>query len=88
MQEALANVVRHSNAHHVAVSLCDAPEGLVVEIADDGTSAPPAPAANGGFGLTGMAERVHAVGGRLEHGPTPAGGFRVRAVLPTTSSAP
>ena len=88
VQEALTNVVRHSNARHVALSLCDAAEGLVVEVADDGTNALPAPAANGGFGLTGMAERVHAVGGRVEHGPIPAGGFRVRAILPTTGGAP
>jgi signal transduction histidine kinase len=86
VQEAITNVVRHSNARHVVVSLHDAPEGLLVEIADDGTNAQPDPTGSGGFGLSGMAERVHAVGGRLEHGPTPAGGFRVRAVLPTTNA--
>jgi signal transduction histidine kinase len=88
VQEAITNVVRHSSARHVAVSLCSTPEGLVVEITDDGTSTAPGPSVNGGFGLTGMAERVHAVGGRLEHGPTRSGGYRVRAVLPTTSSSP
>jgi hypothetical protein len=35
-----------------------------------------------GFGLIGMSERVAALGGRLETGPTPDGGFEVRAVLP------
>ena len=86
VQEAITNIVRHSNAHHVAVSLRSTPEGLVVEITDDGTKSAPEPSVNGGFGLTGMAERAHAVGGHLEHGPTPSGGYRVRAVLPTTSS--
>jgi signal transduction histidine kinase len=85
VQEALTNVVRHSSARHAAVSLHDTADGLVVEVADDGITAfdsgPPATSV-GGFGLIGMAERVHAVGGRLDHGPTREGGFRVRAVLP------
>jgi len=86
VQEALTNVVRHSNARRAAVSLRRAPDGLVVEIADDGATAngPAVDSANGGFGLLGMAERVRAVGGRLDHGPTADGGFRVCAVLPTT----
>ena len=36
-----------------------------------------------GHGLTGMRERAVAVGGWLEAGPGPDGGFRVRACLPT-----
>jgi hypothetical protein len=37
---------------------------------------------HGGYGLAGMRERVAAVGGSLEAGPTSDGGFAVRAVLP------
>jgi signal transduction histidine kinase len=91
VQEALANVVRHSNADHVAISLRRESDGLVVEVTDDGTLArgngaagPPA-ASGAGFGLIGMAERAAAVGGRLEHGRTGEGGFRVHAVLPSPS---
>jgi len=36
----------------------------------------------GGHGITGMRERVEALGGTLHAGPRPAGGFRVSAVLP------
>ncbi len=36
----------------------------------------------GGFGLAGMRDRIAACGGSLTSGPTPAGGWRVSAVLP------
>ena len=84
VQEALTNVVRHSDAANVAVRLQREGDRLVVEVTDDGTTA----GRNGhrspsvGYGLVGMAERAAAVGGRVEHGPTDDGGFRVRAVLP------
>jgi len=35
-----------------------------------------------GQGLVGLAERVALASGRLEHGPTPAGGWRLAAWLP------
>ena len=83
VQEALTNIVRHSGAQRAAVSLRQEQEALVVEVTDDGTAA--SAGTNGGFGLRGMAERVRAVGGRLDHGPAPSGGFHVRAILPTSS---
>jgi signal transduction histidine kinase len=83
VQEALTNVVRHSDARHACVSLRRVPDGLAVEVVDDGGPAHHGAAAAGGLGLIGMAERVRAVGGRLAHGPGPDGGFRVHALLPT-----
>jgi signal transduction histidine kinase len=85
VQEALTNVVRHSDARQVAVSLHPTAEGLLVQVVDDGRATP---GSTGGFGLQGMAERVHAVGGRLTHGPGPDGGFHVEAVLPTGEVRP
>lgn len=83
VREALTNLVRHSNASNATVSLRAAAEGLVVEVVDDGTAHPHgAPASTAGFGLIGMAERACPVGGRVDHGPVPQGGYRVRAVLP------
>ncbi|MFF0260432.1 sensor histidine kinase [Streptomyces microflavus] len=87
VQEALTNVVKHSGAGRVAVSLTGGDTHLDIEIVDDG---PPRsePAAGKGFGLIGMRERVLAVGGTLAYGPVPGGGFRVHAELPTEGAAP
>ncbi|MEU9896586.1 sensor histidine kinase [Streptomyces phaeochromogenes] len=48
---------------------------------------PPSQQAAEGFGLVGMRERAAAVGGSIEYGPVPGGGFRVRAVLPVVLPA-
>jgi signal transduction histidine kinase len=83
VQEALTNAVRHSGARHAAVSVSTVGDDLV----DDGTAAGSS-SDNGrhGFGLVGMRERVAALGGTVEHGVTPTGGFRVRAVIPATET--
>ena len=81
VQEALTNARKHAPGAPVRVAVrgC-AEEGLVVEV---GNALVPSGAMPGaGSGLVGLRERVHLVGGRLEHGPTPAGEFRVRAWLP------
>jgi signal transduction histidine kinase len=84
VQEALTNVARHAGPRaraHVRLTRCD---GVVeVEVSDDGRGA--ATAVHPGGGLTGMRERAAAVGGRLEAGSAPGGGFRVWASLPAAS---
>ena len=63
-------------------------QGCAVRIEDDGpvTNSRPARSpqaeSGSGSGLTGMRERAQALGGSLEAGPRPAGGFGVLAVLP------
>ncbi|GAA1111079.1 sensor histidine kinase [Nocardiopsis composta] len=87
VQEALTNARKHAPGAEVAVVLEGGrEEGLTVEVASgpaDG-DAPRLPAGSG-QGLIGLAERAALVGGRLEHGPTPDGGFRVAAWLPWPS---
>ena len=58
---------------------------LTVEICDDGRGAAALPSEDG-FGIIGMRERVAAVGGTVETGPRPGGGWRVRAILPVGHS--
>jgi signal transduction histidine kinase len=80
-QAALTNVARHAGAGATArVLVATAPDAVVLEVADDGVGAPAG--TREGNGLTGMRERAAAVGGTLEAGSLPGGGYRVRAELP------
>lgn len=85
VQEALTNITRHAGQASASVHLCYGAGGLTVQVDDDGTGAPQRPAVPG-LGLIGMRERVSALGGRLQAGPRPDGGFRVRAELPVRAS--
>ena len=85
IQESLTNVARHAARSTATVRLAYDPDGLDIEVSDDGRS----PAANGsssrpgtGNGIAGMRERAVALGGRLEAGPDPGGGFVVTTHLP------
>jgi signal transduction histidine kinase len=82
VQEALTNVLRHAGATTAQVRVEHRADAVVVEVTDTGLGGPPAP---GGTGIAGMRERVDALGGRLEAGPRPEGGFRVYAELPLSS---
>ena len=64
VQEALANVRRHSGAEHAVVTLGMADGEVLVEVEDDGRGF--RPETPYGMGLTGMRERVLALGGNLE----------------------
>ncbi|MGW2031340.1 sensor histidine kinase [Streptomyces sp. NPDC001811] len=82
VQEALTNVVRHSGSRHARVCFSHADGVLRLRIDDDGP-ATGADAGGGGNGLAGMRERAAALGGTIEAGTRPDGGFRVLAVLPS-----
>lgn len=81
VQEALTNVVRHSGSRHARVRLEQGGGTLRLRIDDDGP-ATGAEAGGSGNGLAGMRERAAALGGTIEAGPRPDGGFQVLAVLP------
>jgi signal transduction histidine kinase len=83
VQESLTNVVRHAGASRAEITVRHDDGRVVVEVTDDGRG--PNGSANGnggGQGIVGMRERARALGGTLEAGPRPGGGFRVQAVLP------
>jgi two-component system, NarL family, sensor histidine kinase UhpB len=64
VQQALANVRRHSGARHAVVTLGMVNGEVLVEIEDDGRGF--GPEMSYGMGLTGMRERVLVLGGELE----------------------
>jgi signal transduction histidine kinase len=85
VQEALTNTLRHARATRAEVTLSYGADTLEVEVRDDGRAAPGNGAA-GGHGLVGMRERAALLGGTLEAGPQPGGGYRVHARLPLEPS--
>jgi signal transduction histidine kinase len=81
VQESLTNTRKHAGlAASAAVTLRYEPDGLIVEVTDDGIATPAGD--SGGHGLAGMRERIGMYGGTVEAGPQAAGGFRVVARLP------
>ncbi|MFI7385414.1 sensor histidine kinase [Streptomyces sp. NPDC049813] len=85
VQEALTNVVRHSGSRRARVRL-HYTTGLLTLTVDDDGPASRAEAGGSGNGLAGMRERAAALGGTIEAGPRPDGGFRVVAGLPLTAT--
>jgi signal transduction histidine kinase len=84
VQEALTNVLRHADASSAAVRVTIGSGTLEIDVRNDSpAAASPPPAANGaGTGLRGMAERAAVLGGQVEAGRLPDGGWQVHAVLP------
>lgn len=82
VQEGLTNARKHVPGVEVRLSFDGGPaEGLTVRLDNDAGSAP-VTTGEPGQGLIGLTERVGLASGRMEHGPTPRGGFRLLAWLP------
>jgi two-component system NarL family sensor kinase len=87
-QEALSNVRKHAKPRKVDLSLVTVPGELRLQIEDDGTGFVVETierSAESGFGIKGMNERAHLLGGRLEVCSKPRKGTRIEAIVPHTS---
>jgi len=83
VQEALTNVARHAGPATATVRVVYGEDDVTVQVDDDGGGRPGvAQQPASGNGIAGMRERVAALGGELDAGPRPEGGFRVRARFP------
>ena len=78
VSEALTNVAKYAGARAATVEVAEQDARLVVVVTDDGVGGAD-PAA--GSGLRGLAERLAALGGRLEVSSAPGGGTTLRAEL-------
>ncbi|WP_167199803.1 sensor histidine kinase [Brevibacterium pigmentatum] len=86
VQESLSNALRHAAGTAVGVTVTVIGTRLEISVLnglpDGGTDAGGHSHLGGGFGIKGMRERVEALGGSLQVGPTQHRGFEVRASLP------
>lgn len=81
VQEALTNVLKHAGANVTAdVRLSVDERGIVIEVLDNGHGTTVLPGS--GHGIAGMRERAELLGGHLDAGPRPDGGFQVLVHLP------
>jgi signal transduction histidine kinase len=78
LQEALSNVARHAGARSVRVVLVRRHDALELEVLDDGRGLTGQP----GLGLTGMQERLGALGGAVHIADAAGGGVRLAVRLP------
>jgi signal transduction histidine kinase len=81
LQESLTNILRHSGATEVEIGLRRSEDVVVLTVIDNGRGQALSEETRG-YGLVGMRERAALLGGSVETGPRPGGGFQVRATLP------
>ena len=86
VQEALQNVVKHSNARNVAVDLSLEGTDLRLTIVDDGVGFEYETAIGRGLGLVSMRERLESAGGVLTIRSHPSGGTRLEGTAPLPAS--
>jgi signal transduction histidine kinase len=82
VSEALTNAIKHSHASEITITI-SRDEGLRASIVDDGIGGADASI---GSGLTGLADRVDALGGSFACDSPPRGGTRISVELPSEST--
>jgi signal transduction histidine kinase len=86
VQEGLTNALKHARATHADVTLRYGPDGLQLEVRDDGVGV--ATSDGLGHGLVGVRERVKIYGGEMSAGAAQEGGFVLSARLPVEGRRP
>lgn len=81
-QEALTNAAKHAQATTVSVELHCAEDKLTLLIRDNGIGLPEGPRKTSSFGLLGIRERAHSIGGALEIVSRPSKGTTIQVTLP------
>ena len=86
VQEAVANIARHAKIKEAQIQLVYAPKQITLRVIDAGIGFDPTETFNPprGWGLTGMRERVEAVGGQMRIKSAPGEGTTIEVIVPTT----
>ncbi|MFJ8888678.1 sensor histidine kinase [Streptomyces sp. NPDC102402] len=85
VREAATNVLRHGDPQRCDIQLETGRDGVRLLVENDGVTPGRDVAPGGGSGLPGLRERLAAVGGSLEAGPTGDGRFHLAAAVPLPS---
>nr|PPQ62419.1 sensor histidine kinase [Streptomyces sp. QL37] len=85
VREAATNVLRHGDPQRCDIRLEASRDGVRLVVENDGVTPDTAVVSGGGSGLHGLRERLAAVGGSLEAGPTDDGRFHLTAAVPLPS---
>jgi signal transduction histidine kinase len=92
LQELLTNVVRHAGARSVTVQVAERDGTIALSVDDDGRGFPGGiaspPTLPGHTGLSGMRERIEALGGTVRFGASPLGGARAIVELASPARVP
>ncbi len=86
VQESLSNAIRHSNARHMTICLCQEPKTLLLRIEDDGQGFDEKQIAPG-FGLRAMRDRARLLGGQLNIQSRPGKGTIITVAIPEENAA-
>jgi signal transduction histidine kinase len=84
VQEGLTNAFRHGHATRARVRLRFLPDVLIAAVEDNGRTPPPNH--KPGLGIVGLRERAEVLGGQVQAGAAPTGGFVLQLTLPLAQS--
>jgi two-component system sensor histidine kinase UhpB len=88
VQEALTNIGRHAKAGAARITLRRVGQQVVLSVRDDGIGIPDRSSQHDGrFGLLGMRERAHMLGGSFDLDNPGGGGGRITVRLPLAAAA-
>lgn len=83
LQESLTNVARHADASQVEITIEKDPQAIVLTVSDNGRGfALETPRKPGSFGLLGLRERAHLLGGTATIDSMPGKGTRIEVHIP------
>ncbi|WP_420488773.1 histidine kinase [Paenibacillus caui] len=87
IQEAMANIVKHSGAHLVSLALNESARQVVLSVSDDGQGFSSSLHKQGSYGLMTMRERAEKLGGQAEIISKPGAGTTIRIHIPKFEEA-